>query len=586
MSPVRRRLGVLLGAAIVAATVAVGAAVPAAAESISDFTVEAIIGSDTTMRITETITYDFEGEYRHGIFRDIPRYDETLAGQRRTYRVGVDAVTMDGAPVPWVTSDNGPYLNVRIGDPYVTITGPHTYVATYTVADGLRVITEADMDDPLMPDTISAGDVEVFWDWVGTGWDVPIARATATVTGPGDVLHHVCYSGEAGGRATCLSAAVGPMAIYGPARVSPGDAFTGVTVFPAAAFVRAPTENVTQGLPSNPALGFLLAIVPAGLLIAIPVIFAVSRRREDAGVPVPGAPPQYSPPDDLTPAEMAAAWRGNNASGDSRVLVATLLHLASRRWLDVSLMGSDLHVQWTGHGTDPLRPWEESLLGVLLKGQTSATLSGYDSILAADWKLSVIRLVGEAEQVGRRNADGNRPDQRWWWLIAVAFVFVVVGFVSIFAQSAFMATAAWTITVGSVIGFTAARIITPRRETERSARFLAQVRGLEKVLGTDAAASRREFAHRLGLTDVAIFATMLPYAVVLDLEDSWMGAFPDLTPDQLVASGFYVTSMSSLDHLVSSGRSSISSATTAPSSGSGGGGSSGGGGGGGGGGSW
>ena len=47
------------------------------------------VNADTSMRIVETITYDFESEYRHGIFRDIPVYDETLTGLRREYGVTV-----------------------------------------------------------------------------------------------------------------------------------------------------------------------------------------------------------------------------------------------------------------------------------------------------------------------------------------------------------------------------------------------------------------------------------------------------------------------------------------------------------------
>jgi uncharacterized membrane protein YgcG len=168
----------------------------------------------------------------------------------------------------------------------------------------------------------------------------------------------------------------------------------------------------------------------------------------------------------------------------------------------------------------------------------------------------------------------------------VAFALLAVGFVSIFIDQPFLSAVAITSGVGALVGFFAARAITPRRQTPESALFLAKVDGLRKVLGTDAAASRREFAQRSGLSPDAIFATMLPFAVVFELEDSWIGAFPDLTPDQLVSHGFAVAGMSSMDGLVSSSTSSMSSAMTAPSSGSGGGGSSGGGGGGGGGGSW
>ena len=545
------------------------------------------VNADTSIRIVEAITYDFEGEYRHGIFRDIPVYDETLTGLRRTYRVQVEDVTMDGAAVPWVTSDSAPFLNVRIGDPNRTITGPHTYVITYRVEDALRVVTEEDAADPQMPAAVSAGDVELYWDLIGTGWDVPIDSARATVSGPGAVLSAVCYAGPAGSDERCPSAAVRSIALLGPTQLDPGEAMTTAVVYPAAAFTSTPSENLSQGLPSNPLVGVLGALIPAGLLAAVPIALAVSRRRADAGAPVPGAPPQYAPPDDLTPAELSAAWEGRAGTVDPRVLVATLLHLAERRWIDVSTdAGGDLRVDWVGAGSTPLRAWEQTLLGVILKGGGSATLSSYDKDLATVWGTSVRTLVDEQEAAGRRNPRGDEPDRRWRGLGAVAFALLAVGFVSIFIDQPFLSAVAITSGVGALVGFFAARAITPRRQTPESALFLAKVDGLRKVLGTDAAASRREFAQRSGLSPDAIFATMLPFAVVFALEDSWIGAFPDLTPEQLVSHGFSVAGISSMDGLVSSGTSSMSSAMTAPSSGSGGGGSSGGGGGGGGGGSW
>lgn len=583
----RRRLGTLLGALLLVGGTAVGLASPAAAEYIRELDVAVAVNPDTSIRIVETITYDFETEYRHGIFRDIPVYDETLTGLRREYGVAVADVTMDGAPVPWVISESGPFLNVRIGDPNVTITGPHTYVITYTVTDGLRVITEDDAADPAMPPAVSVGDVELYWDVIGTGWDVAIATAKATVTGPGPALSAICYVGAAGSDARCPAATVQSIALLGPTRLDPGEAMTTAVVYPAASFTATPRENRSQGLPTNPIVGVLGALIPAGLLAAVPIGIAVARRRADAGAPVPGAPPQYAPPDDLTPAELSAAWEGRAGTADPRVLVATLLNLAQRRWINVSTdAGGDLKVDWVGTGTSPLRPWEESLLGVILKGGGTATLASYDKEMATLWGTSVRTLVDEQESAGRRNPRGDEPDRRWRGLGAVAFALMAVGVLSVFIDQPFLASVALTAGVGALIGFFVARAITPRRQTQQSALFLAKVDGFQKVLGTDAAAARREFAQRSGLSPDAIFATMLPFAVVFGLESSWIGAFPDLSPDQLVSHGFYVGSIASMDSLVSSSTSSMSSAMTAPSSGSGSGGSSGGGGGGGGGGSW
>lgn len=586
MRPRARRLGTLAGAVLLLGAGAVASAAAAAAESISDVTVDVQVYPDTTFQVVERITYDFEGEYRHGIFRDIPVYDETLTGARRTYGVEVQSVTMDGAAVPWELSEDGAFLNVRIGDPFTTITGPHTYVITYTVRDGLRAVTADDVADPEAPDGLTAGDVELYWDLVGTGWDVPIASARATVQGPGTVLAARCLYGPAGSTSECPAVAAKSVAGLGPVGLGPGEGLTTSIVWPGSAFARPPTERVTQGIPTSPAVGVLGGLLPAVLLVAIPVGVAVSRRRADAGAPVPGAPPQYAPPDGLRPAELYAAWQGRKGTTEERVVLATLLDLAARRWIDLSDVGGSLQVDWIGTGSPPMAPWEEDLVRVVLKGRTTATLSGYDKELATSWGSDFRDLVDAQEASGRRNPRGDEPDRRWRVLGVVAAVFIAVGVVSMFAGQAFVAAIGLTVGIGAVAGFIAARIITPRRQTEQSARFIAEVDGFRTVLGTDAAAGRREFAQRSGLAPAAIFATMLPFAVVFDLEDAWLGAFPDLTPDQLASTGFHVGGIGAMDGLISSGTASMSSAMTAPSSGSGSGGSSGGGGGGGGGGSW
>ncbi len=582
------RIAARLAAAtlLVAAGVVAGAAA-AQAEDIDSFTVDATVSANTSLHIVETIVYDFGGEHRHGIFRDIPVYDETFTGQRRTYQVDVENVTMDGGYIPWEQSDDGPFRHLKIGDPGSTITGPHTYVITYTVQDALRVITADDVEDPEFPAGVAVGDVELYWDFVGSGWEVPISSATANVGGPGTVLSAKCYTGPAGSTSPCPVEVAASMAYLGPQSVAPGEALTGAVVYPRSAFVTVPREVVRQGLPSNPVLGVGIALIPAAVIVAIPVILAARYRRGDRGAAIPGAPPQYAPPDGLTPAEMYAAWRGAAGAGSPRILLGTLLDLAARRWIDVSSEDSrHLTVTWRGTGAPAMRPWEEHLLALVLKGQPSASLTSYDAALTTGWRSDYHGLVRAQEADGRRNPTGDEPDRRWRPVGLAAFLLIVAAFGSIFVGGPFLTAVLGTLAVAALVSYVLARVITPRRETEQSATFLAKVAGFEKVLSTDASTARREFAQRSGLSAVAIFATMLPYAVVFSLEKSWIGAFPDLTPDDLMRSGFYVVGIGSMDSFVSSSTSSMSSATTAPSSGSGGGGSSGGGGGGGGGGSW
>jgi uncharacterized membrane protein YgcG len=572
--------GLLLAGAVVAAT-------SAHAEDVNALTVDATVNADTSLHVVETIDYDFEGSYRHGIFRDLPVYDETLTGQRRSYTLEVESVSMDGAVVPWQSSDEGPFRRLKIGDPNQTITGPHTYVITYTVGDALRIITDSDTNDPQFPANVTAGDVELFWDLVGTGWEVPINYAAATVSGPGQVLSAKCYSGASGSTATCPVQVSGPTAALGPVGLGSFEGMTGAIVYPRAAFAVPPTENVSQQVPSNPIVGIGLALIPAAVIVIVPAVIAVRLRRNDLGAPVPGAPPQYTPPDGLTPAELYAAWQGDAGSKSSRIMLATLLDLTGRRWIDLS-SPDDKHltVTWRGTGEPAMRPWEEHLLALVLKGQASASLTTYDAALATGWKSDFRSLVAAQEADGRRNPRGGEPDKRWGPIGLAATLTLGAAIVSTFLHAGFLTAILFTLGGATLVSYIVARTITPRQETPQSATYLAKVAGFQKVLGTDPAAGRREFAQRSGLAPAAIFATMLPYAVVFSLEKSWIGAFPDLTPDDLVSSGFYVPTIAMMDSFVSTSASSMSSATTAPSSGSGSGGSSGGGGGGGGGGSW
>lgn len=585
MSAVLRR-GLTLVGTLVAGLAAVAAlAAPAHAEQITRIAVAVAVNADTSMRIVETIDYDFGYEDKHGIYRDIPTYDESLTGMRRTYGVTVSGVTMDGEPVPWETSEEGRNLRVKIGDPNRTITGEHSYVIDYTVRNGLRVINADDVSDPQMPSAVSEGDVEMYWDVVGTGWEVDITDASAVVTGPAVPLAVACYWGVSGSTDECPTTAQGTVVEMGGIRLAPYEGITAAIVYPRSAFSVDPVEDLSQGVPSDPAAWLVVGSGLALLLVLVPAIVAMSLRRKDKGVAMAAVPPQYAPPDGLAAAEMVAAWKGPRARSDSRVLVATLVDLAARGWIALATDGS-LVVTRLPAGTGDLRAWERAFLDGFFDEGAVVELSGYDATRTHVWQGAYDQLVILAKASGRRNPDGDRPDQRWNWMKWVATISFLLGLGSIVLSRGWFAFGLMPLAVGTFIGFLIARGITPRQETVASATFLAKVRGLERVLDSDPAAARRELAQQLGLPAVAVMATMLPFAIVFKLEHAWMAQFPDLTPAELATMAWGVTNVNDLGSMVDSTSSFASSATTAPSSGSGSGGSSGGGGGGGGGGSW
>ena len=150
---------------------------PLQAEKIRNYDIDVTIEKSGKAKIHESILYDFEGLYKHGIFRDIPlqiRY----AGEIRDIGVDILEIKVDGVPAqvkPLTLFDkrSGKVLRLRIGDPDTTITGKHRYEIAYMVARPVLPASKA----PQSEDAIRLN-------LVGTGWQVPIESIRATVVLP------------------------------------------------------------------------------------------------------------------------------------------------------------------------------------------------------------------------------------------------------------------------------------------------------------------------------------------------------------------------------------------------------------------
>ena len=576
---------VWIGGAVLALTAGLGLANAAqAAEAINSYDVVTTVQADSVVQFKETITYDFsDTPDKHGIYRDLVVSDEDTAGRTRLYDVNLESVTVDGQPAEYTTSDESNVLRVRIGDPNATVSGKHTYVIEYSVAGALRVITKEDVADPQAPAGLAVGDVELFWDLVENNFGVPINAATAHVTGPAGPIASRCLLGSAGSTKSCPMHISGSTVDLGPSAVSNGEFLTTAIDYPAGAFTVKPVEVFA---PEQPVL---LGVIIGGLLflalLLVPIVLAIMWRSRDKGVAITATPVQFEPPERVSAVEMAAAWKGDSGSMRPRAMVAALTDLAARGQVVIS-DAKDLTVALVPNAAVKVQPWEAKLLDQIFAAGSPASLGAYNAALATTWGAEYSALVDAAEASGRRNKQGGAPDRRWNWMFLVAVVGVIVFIASIVLNSTPGIIVAVAIVIGSVLGGAIARAITPRRETEESANFLMLTLGFRRLLETDASVARREFAQRSGLPAAAIMATMLPYAVVFSLEESWVGAFPDLTPEDLQSSGFNFLTVAAMSSMVSSASQSAASAMTAPSSGSGSGGGAGGGGGGGGGGSW
>lgn len=155
------------------------------------------IGSDGTLKVTETIKVSAEGrQIRRGIFRDFPLlFDD---GTGKTHKVGFDviSVTRDGRAEPWFIERSGKIARVYIGDKDRLLQrGNYTYAITYSSDRQIRFFDSHD---------------ELFWNVTGNAWAFPIDKASATVTLPegGRIDETVLFTGPFGAKDKNATASV------------------------------------------------------------------------------------------------------------------------------------------------------------------------------------------------------------------------------------------------------------------------------------------------------------------------------------------------------------------------------------------
>ena len=106
--------------------------------TISDYDADFVVTEDGRITVTETLGVNFP-DFKHGIFRFFDVQDPGDSHVRLVPRN--ISVTRDGQAEPFevLSEGKGRYLNVKIGSPYRTMTGDHTYVIRYSDRGRARV---------------------------------------------------------------------------------------------------------------------------------------------------------------------------------------------------------------------------------------------------------------------------------------------------------------------------------------------------------------------------------------------------------------------------------------------------------------
>lgn len=272
---------------------------------ISSYDVEIIINSDNVYEITETIVADFFTP-KHGIFREIPmRYE----GQK----VKISDINVNEQ---FTQSKNGGNLVLKIGDPDITLTGAKKYVIKYTFNMGKDANEGFDL---------------FYFNIIGNGWDTSISNVSFKMQFP-DFFEKDSISftsGEYG--STNLGGityeALGLRITGRVSYLSPGEGLTVYVELPESAFAGESTN-------SNSTFFSMAAWALCGLLI-LAAWYIWNTKGKD---PVLYPSVQFSPPDNMTPAEVGYVIDG---VVDNKDITSLIFYWADKGYLDISESGKN-----------------------------------------------------------------------------------------------------------------------------------------------------------------------------------------------------------------------------------------------------
>jgi uncharacterized membrane protein YgcG len=483
--------------------------------------------SDSSVDITERITFQFIGGPWHGIFRYIPVEYSGPRGLNYSLFLDVKRVTDEGGhKLKFESSRKRQYLQLQIFVPNAD-DSTRTISIEYVVTDALRFFEDHD---------------ELYWNITGDEWPIPIEDAGASIVLP---------EGTSNIRANVFTGAYRSTGRNATVRITGTDVgvrttdtlgiHEGLTV--AVAFDKGTVQEPT-------AFSLFFLYLRSNWPLGIPVVaFALmfwlwwTRGRDPRLLPIAA---EYEPPDKLTPGEVGTMV--DNAV-NMRDITASIVDLAVRGYLVIEekkedhLLGLTSSKDYIFHLKKPqadwtsLKPHELTLMGGLFSdGQIDDTVSltelhnrFYPNIMAMKNQIFG-SLIGQGYY--RRRPDSVRAAYIGFGIVCGILLFmggVVVAANLGMAPLPFFASAILTPVIICGFGWF------------MSVRTLAGSRTLGKILGFEDFLNHVE-ADRYNrmVKTPEMFEKFLPYAMALGVEKNWSKAFKDIytQPPQWYQGGY------------------------------------------------
>jgi hypothetical protein len=295
---------------------------PVVHADVNDFTVNNLEADYTLsnedrqgqLRIKERLEVTFT-DNNHGILRAIPNHYKKHRLQLKVHEVA----SPSGAPAQYTTYQSGDHTVLKIGDPDRTVTDAQSYTIDYSLSNVIGFYKEHD---------------ELYWNINGTQWTQPFERVTVRVQLPDglklDSHVPICYTGSFGASeqacAISYNQADHVLVAQTNRKLSGGENLSIVAGFEKG-FFEPSAWHETLGEYRGTIMKLLLPIVLIGGL-AWRHWYKYGRDAKGRGTIVP----EYEAPDGLKPIEAGTIADFRTDNND---ITATIIDLAIRGYIKI-----------------------------------------------------------------------------------------------------------------------------------------------------------------------------------------------------------------------------------------------------------
>jgi len=499
---------------------------------ISQYDVVLDVQKDHTLRVKETIRYDFGEKEFNQFSRDLPLEGISVDVQKAT------ATDQENTRYTTKREDGTLLIDVKSGEE--KFSGRHTFTVVYTVtgplwyqASSLRSDTEhwqrgafrhyEDFD-------------EVYWNAIGDQWDAPVANSTVTVNLPDEVdansIKTSCYTGEQGStKQECITQ-----------QNENTVTFTLDTTLQEAFFTVAVgfEKGVVAGVSSFEQTMYILMrrVLPGivGVLFLALIGWLYYRAKNQYTLKRPIVR-QYKPPQELRPAEVSRIYHQESKKDE---FAATIVDLAVRGVIKIKeeekdqFIGSEkihkLELRDPDYRErDDLRAYETELLEKIFAQEHLEEEEGDHPLVNMETlnkKHALAKYASDIQKQIYTDMNGaeyfrSKPQRiagRW---IALGAILVFVG-AGVALGTSYLWWGVMLAIVG--VGFFLFGNVVPKR-TQAGADMYSQIEGYRQYVNV-AEEERLKFQEKEN-----IFFELLPYAMVLGVADKWGKAFEDVVTE-------------------------------------------------------